>query len=266
VNTQDRSMVYVGLLRSTGSGFWQTQRYDGDIPGWGGLARGDEFFTGDLTGNGTDDLVIFNGVNWSMAYTGLFAAGSSGYSMIARYDGDIPGWGGLAAHDQLILGDFNGDGRCDLFIFNGEDWSIPYLGMFRAKSGGSLAYVNRYDGDVPGWGGMARHDRFVAADMTGDGVCDLWAWNFQDWNTAYLGRMQSSGSELKADYVGTSVGEWSLGSVDAFEPAATAGGAGRARLLVHNTDWFGAINGSTSIGLDRIYHRWIHDYRHGRNW
>ena len=30
--------------------------------------------------------------------------------MTARYDGDIPGWGGLARHDRLILGDFDGDG------------------------------------------------------------------------------------------------------------------------------------------------------------
>ena len=50
-----------GSTASTGSGFWLSQRYDGDIPGWGGLARHDEFFAADLTGNGTDDLVIFFG-------------------------------------------------------------------------------------------------------------------------------------------------------------------------------------------------------------
>jgi hypothetical protein len=265
VNTDDWSMPYVGLLRSTGSGFWLSQRYDGDIPGWGGLARHDEFFVGDLTGNGTGDLVIFNGLDWSMAYVGLFSASAAGYSMIHRYDGDIPGWGGLAQHDKLILGDFDGDGRCDLFVFNGDDWAMAYLGMFRS-TGSGLAYVQRYDGDVPGWDGLGRHDRFFAADIDGTGGCDLWVWNHDDWSMEYLGRMLSSGVGLKADYVGDWVGEWNLGAVDAFEVAKMTGNAGQPQLYVHNTDWFGVIDGRTGITLDRIWYRWIHDYRHGRNW
>jgi len=35
---------------------------------------------------------------------------------------------------------------------------------------------------------------------------------------------------------------------------------------VHNTDWFGVINGRRGFSLDRIYYRWIHTYRYGRNW
>ena len=267
-NGDDWSMTYVGLLRSTGSGFYLTNRYDGDIPGWGGLARHDELFVDDLNGDGRDDLVIFNGLDWSMAYVGLFRAQASGLSMTARYDGDIPGWGGLARHDRLVLGDFNGDGRSDVFIFNGDDWSMPYLGMFRA-SGNGLAYVNRYDGDVPGWGGLARHDQFFAADLNGNGRCDLWAWNHQDWSEEYLGRMISSGIGLSASFIGNWVGEWNLGPVDAFEIARFSGGRktrGLPHLYVHNTDWFGVINGRTGYNLDRIYHRWIHDYRYGRNW
>ena len=265
VNTDDWSMTYVGLLRSTGSGFWQSQRYDGDIPGWGGLARHDEFFVGDLTGNGSDDLVIFNGDDWSLAYVGLFSASKNGYSMIHRYDGDIPGWGGLARNDRLILGDFDGDGRCDVFIFNGDDWSMAYLGMFRS-TGAGLAYVHRYDGDVPGWDGLGRHDHFYAADIDGTGRCDLWVWNHDDWSMEYLGRMLSSGVGLKTDYIGDWVGEWNLGGVDAFEVARMSGGAGESKLYVHNSDWFGVISGQPGITLDRIHLRWIHNYRFGRNW
>ncbi len=297
-NGDDWSMTYVGLLRSTGSGFYMTNRYDGDIPGWGGLARHDELFVGDLNGDGRDDLVVFNGRDWSMAYVGLFRAQSSGLSMTARYDGDIPGWGGLARNDRLILGDFNGDGRCDVFIFNGDDWAMPYLGMFRA-SGNGLAYVNRYDGDVPGWGGLARHDHFFAADIDRNGRCDLWAWNHDDWAEEYLGRMISSGSALSANFIGDWVGEWNLGPSDQFEvanfrgrprpwPDKVSGGRGlqtsaragrgpsrgpvpqgpvaQGDLYVHNTDWFGVISGRAGYSLERIYYRWIRDYRYGRNW
>ena len=171
----------------------------------------------------SDDLVIFNGQDWSMAYVGLFMSGrSGGLTMSARYDGDIPGWGGLARNDKLVLGDFDGDGRCDVFIFNGDDWSMPYLGMFRS-AGRTLAYVNRYDGDVPGWGGLARHDQFFAADLNGNGRCDLWAWNHQDWSEEYLGRMISSGTGLSASFIGDWVGEWNLGPVDDFEVARFTG-------------------------------------------
>jgi hypothetical protein len=265
VNGDDWSMTYVGLLRSTGTGFYLTHRYDGDIPGWGGLARHDHFFVGDLNGDGKDDLVIFNGEDWSMSYVGLFRSQASGLNMTARYDGDIPGWGGLARHDRLFLGDFDGDGRCDVYIFNGEDWSMPYLGMF-GSVGSGLAYVNRYDGDVPGWGGLARHDDFFAADLNGNGRCDLWVWNHQDWAEEYLGRMISSGTGLSAGFAADWVGEWNLGPADRFEVARFSGKSGQPSLYVHNTDWFGVISGRRGIGLDRIYYRWIHSYRYGRNW
>ncbi len=264
-NGSDWVMPYLGLLRSNGQGFTLTNRYDGDIPGWGGMTAHDEPLIGDLNGDGRDDLVLFNGQDWSMTYVGLFRSGPAGLSMTARYDGDIPGWGGLARNDQLILGDFDGDGRCDVFIFNGVDWAKPYLGMFRSVGSG-LTYANRYDGDVPGWGGLAAHDQFFAADLDANGRCDLWGWNHQDWSEEYLGRLRSTGSALKADFAADWVGEWNLGPADQFEAARFDGRRGQPSLFVHNTDWFGVISGRRGITLQRIYYRWIHDYRYGRNW
>ena len=198
------------------------------------------------------------------------AANGTGYSFLQRYDGDIPGWGGLAAHDRLVLGDFDGDRLCDVYIFNGDDWSMAYLGMFRS-TGKGLAYVHRYDGDVPGWDGLGRHDRFIAADVSGDGRCDLWVWNHDDWSTEYLGVMRSTGPPCRRR---TSETGWGSGTSDRSTPSrspATSAPAARPvrgypQLYVHNTNWFGVIHGRGGIGLDRIYYRWIHDYRYGRNW
>ncbi|MCU1441859.1 MAG: hypothetical protein JWQ59_9 [Cryobacterium sp.] len=264
-NGLDWSMTYVATLASTGTGFQLTARYDGDIPGWGGLAPGDELFLGDFTGDRASGLFIFNGQDWSMSYVGMFRSVRNTLQFVARYDGDIPGWGGLASHDRLHVGDFDGDGRTDLFIFNGEDWSMSYLGLF-ASTGSGVSQVARYDGDVPGWGGLARHDRFFPADIDGTGRTGLFAWNSLDWSEEYLGRMVSQGSSLTADFIGDWVGEWNLGGQDSFEVGSIDGPSAGASLFVHNTDWFGVITGSQSLALRRIYHRWIHNYRHGRNW
>jgi hypothetical protein len=264
-NGLDWSMTYVAMLQSTGFGFQLVRRFDGDIPGWGGLARNDQLFVGDFSGDGLADLYIFNGADWSMSYVGMFRSTGNDLQMTARFDGDIPGWGGLARNDRLYVGDFDADHMADLYIFNGLDWSMSYVGMFRSNGTG-LDFVNRFDGDVPGWGGLAPNDQFLPADFTGDGRTDLFVYNTQDWITEYLGRMQSSGNALTADFIGDWVGEWNLGSVDRYEVCNFEGAKGQPDLFVHNQDWFGMIRGWRSLGLQTIYNRWIHNYRYGRHW
>ncbi len=274
-NGDDWSMTYVAMLRSTGTGFRLVRRFDGDIAGWGGLARRDELHVGDFNGDGKDDLYVFNGEDWSMAYVGMFRSTGSNLAMTRRFDGDIPGWGGLARRDTLIVGDFDGDGKDDLYVFNGEDWSMPYLGMFRS-TGSNLSMTRRYDGDVPGWGGLAAHDRFIAADVNVDGRTDLVAINTDDWSEEYLGRMVSSGTSLSANFIGDWVGEWNLGAVDRFESGdyrgrvrrrgELVGRRGQRTLFVHNRDWLGMIDVQGLPKLDSIYFKWIHNYRFGRHW
>jgi hypothetical protein len=208
---------------------------------------------------------VFNGADWSMSYVGMFRSTGTNLTMTSRFDGDIPGWGGLASRDQLYVGDFNADRRSDLYIFNGLDWSMSYLGMFRSNGSG-LVMAHRYDGDVPGWGGLASHDLFLPADLSGDGRTDLFVYNTQDWVTEYLGRMTSTGSALTADFVGDWVGEWNLGPADGYEVGNFEKASGQPDLYVHNQDWFGMISGRGSLSLERLYNRWIHNYRYGRNW
>jgi hypothetical protein len=285
-NFEDWSMPYVATLMSTGTGFSQSRRYDGDIPGWGGLARHDEIFVGDFGGTGHDDLLIWNSHDWSSKYLGLFRMRRTAFSCIRLWENDIPGWGGFAEHDKFIVGDFNGDGKDDLYIFNGSDWANPYLAMFRS-TGSDFALARMFDGDVPGWGGMRPNDKFLAADLTGSGRVGLFAWNMVDWSHTYAGRMVSSGTNLAADFREDWVGEWHLGSPDAFDrvpnshrtrppvldarerssvligPLVTKG---PDRILVHNKDWLGVFGTTQPLHLNCIYNKWVHNYRFGRNW
>lgn len=261
-NGSNWAIPYVGMLRSNGASFTLVKRYDANMPGWQ-MRPGDRHFVGDFTGNGQEDLWVFNGSNWSIPYLGMLRSTSSALSMSKRYDASMPGWQ-MRANDKHYVGDLNGDGKADLYVFNGTNWSIAYLGMLKS-TGSQLSMVRRYDGNAPGWQ-MRAHDTHSIADVNRDGKADLFVYNHQDWTPEYLGTMISSGTDLVSAWREDWVGEWNLGTVDRFEPCDYEGVGGRRDLIVHNTDWIGMIRATPALSLQRIYYKWIHNYEYGRNW
>jgi hypothetical protein len=253
-------MPYLGMLRSTGGGFALTQRYDRTLAGWQ-MTAGDQFFVGDFDGDNLDDLYVFNGANWAIPYLAMMRSEGAKLAMVRRYDATLPSWQ-MTAGDQFYPGDFDGDGKDDLYVFNGTNWAMAYLGMVKS-TGAALSPAARYDGNAPGWQ-MRRNDRHYASSV--NGRAGLFVYNHQDWATEYLGVMQSTGSGLSASWSADWVGEWNLGGVDAFEPCDYEGTGHRRDLMVHNENWFGLIRATPALSLDRLYYRWIHNYRHGRNW
>jgi hypothetical protein len=260
-NGGDWSIPYLGMLQSHGSGLSQVHRYDGNLPDWQ-MRPSDQFFVGDFNGDKKVDLFVFNGSAWSIPYLGMLASSGSALSMATRYDGNMPDWQ-MRPSDQHFIGDFDGDGKADLFVFNGDAWSIAYLGMLRS-GGSSLAMTQRYEGNAPGWQ-MRTHDRHYVADLNGDGKTDLVVFNANDWTPVYLGRMISTGTGLRCDWAADWIGGWHLGNVDRFEPCNYQGISGKRDLFVHNTDWFGMLQSAAPWSLDQIYYRWIHNYRYGHN-
>ena len=261
-NGDDWGTPYLGMLRSDGNGFTVVRRYDGTLAGWQ-MRKGDRYLPGDFDGDGRADLYVFNGSDWSVRYLAMLRSTGSGYTMVRRFDNNLAGWN-MAKGDRHVVGDFNGDGRDDVYVFNGDDWSMAYLGMMRS-TGANLTMVRRYDGNAPGWQ-MRRHDQHFAADIDGNGRTDLFVYNHQDWATQYLGTMVSTANALSCGWKDDWVGEWNLGGVDRFEPCNYEGTGGQRNLVVHNKDWLGMIRATPALSLQRIYYRWIHNYRHGRNW
>jgi hypothetical protein len=261
-NGDDWSTPYLGMLRSDGNGFTVIRRYDGTLAGWQ-MRKGDRYMPGDFTGDGRDDLFVWNGTDWSVRYLAMMRSDGSSYTMAKRFDNDLAGWQ-MAKGDRHVIGDFDADGRDDVYVFNGDDWSVAYLAMMRS-TGTDLTMVRRYDGNAPGWQ-MRRHDQHWPVDIEGNGRTDLLVYNHEDWATQYLGTMVSNGSSLSGSWVSDWVGEWNLGAVDRFEPCNYEGVAGRRDVIVHNRDWLGMIRATPTVSLQRIYYQWIHNYRHGRNW
>jgi IgA Peptidase M64/FG-GAP-like repeat len=261
-NASNWSIPYLGMLHSTGTGFNVVARHDGTLPGWQ-MTAGDQFFVGDFDGDEKADLFVFNGSNWSIPYLGMLHSTGTSLTMAQRYDGVLPGWQ-MTAGDRFYVADFDGDGSKDLYVSNGSNWSIAYLGMLHS-TGTGLTMAQRYDGNVPGWQ-MRPGDQHFVAEVNQSGHDGLFVYNSSDWYSEYLGRMASTGTSLTAQWYVDWIGEWNLGQVDRFEVSAIDN-HGKHCLIVHNKDWLGVISaGSSEMVLERIYYRFIHNYRYGRNW
>jgi IgA Peptidase M64/FG-GAP-like repeat len=261
-NGSDWSMPYLAMLRSNGTGFSVIQRYDKNLPGWQ-MAKNDVYVVGDFDGDKKSDLFVFNGTDWSVRYLGMLRSTGNAIGLIKRFDNTLPNWQ-MAKNDRYYCGDFDGDGKADLFVFNGTDWNPAYLAMLRS-TGTDLAYVRRYDGSIPGWQ-MRKNDRHWVCDVNADGRADLFIYNSDDWGPEYLGVLASNGTSLTGSWSSDWVGEWNLGKVDIFEPCNYEGVGGKRDLVVHNTNWLGMIRATPGLQLQKIYYRYIHNYRYGRNW
>jgi hypothetical protein len=264
-NGTDFSIGYLLVLRSTGNDLAFVRRFDDTLPGWGSMKRNDRFYVGDFNADGRSDLYVDNQVDWAVGYLLMLRSTGSNFAFVNRFDQKLPGWDDMKPGDEFLVGDFDADRRQDLFVFNGRDWSMPYLEMLRS-TGTSLASTRRFDGDVPGWGGMRRNDKWFVADVNGDLRSDLYVYNAADWGTQYLGTMRSSGTSLAGSWQADWIGSWNLGAQDRFAVANFNGGAGWDDLLVYNDNWFGLLRSqSTSVANTAIYPKWIHNHRHHAN-
>ena len=140
-----------------------------------------ETYVGDFNGDGRSDMVVHN-ANTLELYI------SDGTHMVPRWVQTLPlgVWGDFADHDQFLVGDFDGNGRDDLVVYNVVDFPVPYLAILLSidpATGFGFDAVVRYDQSLPGWGDMKPSDRFYVADFDADGRSDLYIANtsLTDW-------------------------------------------------------------------------------------
>jgi hypothetical protein len=179
-----------GPLRNTaGNWLWVTR-------------KNDILLAGDFDGDGRDDLYVINLTDWNQPYVCMLKSFGDRFEPVRIYATSLPGWT-MKAGDEFYVADINGDGRSDLLVYNGKNWSVPHFLMLRS-AGTSLQYVRRYDHHLPNWE-MGKHEKFHVGDFTGNGRDDLAVLDTQSWNQVHL-RIYASvsgGLSLRDRYYGT---------------------------------------------------------------
>jgi hypothetical protein len=269
-NFTDWAMPYFAMLRSTGTGFEGVRRFDRNLPGWGSMESHDEFHVADIDGDGKDDLVVFNGRDFSIGYLLMLRSTGNDLTFVRRFDDVLPGWGAMKPNDQFYVADFDNDKRSDLYVFNGQDWAIGYLEMLRS-TGTNYSFTRRFDQTLPGWGDMRRHDQFYVSDFDGDGRKDLYVFNGPDWSMSYLLMLRSTGSDLSfTRRFDRDVPGWGeMRQHDQWFPADIDGN-GKGDLYVYNTgDWateyLGTLRSSGSNLSGGWQDDWIGSWNLGAN-
>jgi hypothetical protein len=259
-------MGYLEMLRSTGSAFQHVARYDDVLPGWDKMKPGDQFYVANIDGLGGKDLYVVNNTDWCSGY--LLSLLSTGTTLVkgTRYDQMLGGWADLRPGDQYFVGDFERTGREGLYAFNGSDWPTPYLGVVRSLGSGALDVPILHEKYVPGWDELKTHDRFLPANIDGQGGTDLFVRNMLDYPDRYIGRLIARPEGFQGSWQMNQVGKWNLANADVYHVANFAGGTAASSLddlIVHvdpaNNEFVGLLsNNGFSLSGPVLYWKWIH--------
>ena len=272
-NLTDWPMGYLGMLRSTGTGFEMVRRYDDVLPGWDRIKPGDQFLVANIDGLGGKDLYVANTSDWCAGYLISLLSNGTSLNKGSRYDQTLPGWGNLLGGDQFFVGRFDSSDREGLYAFNGTNYPVPYLGVFRSVGGGALDVPVLHEGSVEGWAQLKPNDRFLPANVDGLPGTDLFVSNFQDWGShKYVGHMVVSEDGFRGDWQDGTLGKWNLAAGDVFHvgnfDGTPSGGTALDDLVVHNDatskeERFGVlISDGNTLTTSALYSKWLHHYRY----
>ncbi len=263
-------MPYLGVWRvNEANQLVLHRRYDKYLPGWE-MGRQEKFHFEDIDGDEARDIIAINTHSWNKVHIHTYNKVAGGGSLVDRFYGQVDSgitWN-INRKDRYFFGDWDGDGRRSLAIFNGKSFSTEFLGLFRSSSSGKFSGLALHSDSIPGWN-FRPNDVLRRFNKEGDRVDDIVIFNPHDWaSKEYLGILSNNGrGGLSGNWQEGWIGGWNLGSVDHFKVVDFRGSSNWDDLFIFNKNWFGLLRGKKySFGLESIYHKWIQNHRyHGSN-
>lgn len=206
--------------------------------------------TGDFNGDGRADFVLLDGRQISL-YLGAERnvgpddpqTGSPPRSVTAVLEptwfntdyiyNSSGGWFRTRPGDKYFVGDFDGDGKDDIYVVNFTNWSKPWLIMLKSF-GDHFEHVNAYKNILPGWDEMRSGDDFYVCDFNNDGKDDLCIYNGSNWRIPYFGMLRSNGTSLTmVRRYDQFLPGWEMGKNEKFH-VGDFNGDGRGDFVAHD--------------------------------
>ncbi len=169
-----------GTFRVTNTAVW-------GFPVW--ATQGSRPVAGDFNGDGRGDLALVGGQGWNTIPV-AFSNGNGSFGVTNSWVSNFPVYAGQTGA-MPVAGDFDGDGRGDIALVGGVNWTTVPVAL--SNGDGGFRDMNRTVADLPVYAAQAGA-RAIGGDFNGDGFGDIALTGAAGWTTVPVGFSNGDGT------------------------------------------------------------------------
>jgi len=144
---------------------------------------------GDLNGDGVADIAMTGGLGWDYVLTAISQPNKT-FSSVTSTLASFPALAGKVGA-RAVAGDFDGDGRADLALVGGADWTTIPIAF--SNGDGNFTFANNTVMAMPAWSRVSGA-KPVAGDFDGDGKGDIALTGGTNWDSVPVAFSKGDGT------------------------------------------------------------------------